>query len=72
VVIDRYWNVLIANDSARRMMEGIPEHVMGPLINAFRISLHPDGIALAVELFYRADEPSELLLRQAPLPLPER
>jgi transcriptional regulator with XRE-family HTH domain len=45
VVIDRYWNVILANDAARRMTEGIPEHVLGPSMNIFRISLHPDGLA---------------------------
>jgi transcriptional regulator with XRE-family HTH domain len=45
VVIDRYWNIVIANDSAQRMMEGLPEHVIGPTPNIFRLSLHPEGLA---------------------------
>jgi transcriptional regulator with XRE-family HTH domain len=45
VVIDRYWNIVIANGSAQRMMEGLPEYVAGPTPNIFRLSLHPEGLA---------------------------
>jgi transcriptional regulator with XRE-family HTH domain len=45
IVIDRYWNIVLANISAQRMMEGLPEHVVGPTPNVFRLSLHPDGLA---------------------------
>jgi hypothetical protein len=45
LVIDRYWNVVLANAGAIRLSEGLPKHVLGPPLNIFRISLHPDGLA---------------------------
>jgi transcriptional regulator with XRE-family HTH domain len=45
VVIDRYWNVVLANSGAFRLIDGLPEHVLGPPTNLFRVSLHPDGLA---------------------------
>ena len=45
VVIDRQWNVVLANGAAGAMTEGLPAHVMGPRLNVFRVSLHPDGLA---------------------------
>lgn len=45
LVIDRYWNVVLANAAALRFTDGLPEHVVGPPLNIFRISLHPDGFA---------------------------
>jgi transcriptional regulator with XRE-family HTH domain len=45
LVIDRYWNVVIANRAASRMVEGLPSEVVGPPLNVFRVSLHPDGLA---------------------------
>jgi hypothetical protein len=45
LVIDRYWNVVLANAGALRLTEGLPQHVVGPPMNIFRVSLHPDGLA---------------------------
>lgn len=45
IVIDRAWNVLLANDAALAFTEGVPAHLLEPRINVFRISLHPDGMA---------------------------
>jgi transcriptional regulator with XRE-family HTH domain len=45
LVIDRYWNVVLANRAAERFLAGLPEHVIGPELNVFRMSLHPDGLA---------------------------
>lgn len=47
VVIDRRWDVLLANAAASRLVEGLPEHVVGPRLNVFRVCLHPDGLAAA-------------------------
>ncbi len=47
VVIDRRWNVLLANAAASRLVDGLPEHVVGPRLNVFRVCLHPDGLAQA-------------------------
>ena len=45
MVIDRYWNVVLANASATALTEGLPAHVIGPPTNIFRVSLHPDGLS---------------------------
>lgn len=45
VVIDRAWNVLLANDAALLFAEGLPEHLLTPTMNVFRVCLHPDGLA---------------------------
>lgn len=45
VVIDRAWNVLLANGAALALTEGLPEHLLTPTVNVFRVCLHPDGLA---------------------------
>ena len=45
VVIDRYWNVVLANSAALALVQDLPEHILGPPLNIFRVSLHPDGLA---------------------------
>jgi hypothetical protein len=45
LVIDRYWNVVLANRAASRMVDGLPAEVLGPPLNVFRVSLHPNGLA---------------------------
>jgi hypothetical protein len=45
VVIDRLWNVMLSNEAATLLVAGLPEHVLGPPLNVFRLCLHPDGLA---------------------------
>jgi transcriptional regulator with XRE-family HTH domain len=45
VVIDRVWNVVLANAAAARLTEGLPPEVRTPVLNVFRVCLHPDGLA---------------------------
>jgi transcriptional regulator with XRE-family HTH domain len=45
VVIDRQWNVVLTNTSAGALTAGIPDHVLTPTLNVFRVCLHPDGLA---------------------------
>lgn len=45
VVLDRHWNIVLANDAASQLIGGLPAGLLTPKINAFRISLHPDGLA---------------------------
>jgi transcriptional regulator with XRE-family HTH domain len=45
VVIDRAWNVLLANDAAFAFVDGVPAEVVSPDMNVFRLCLHPDGLA---------------------------
>lgn len=45
VVIDRYWDVLLANEAARALVSTLPSGLLAQPINMFRASLHPDGFA---------------------------
>ncbi len=45
IVLDRHWNVVLANVGAQALAALLPEHLTGPPMNVFRASLHPDGLA---------------------------
>lgn len=45
VVIDRCWNIVGANAAASALTAGLPEELLGPPVNVYRLSLHPDGLA---------------------------
>jgi hypothetical protein len=45
VVIDRQWNIVLANRAASGLLNGLPAAVVGPRQNVFRLCLHPDGLA---------------------------
>jgi transcriptional regulator with XRE-family HTH domain len=45
VVVDRWWNLVEANDALLTFAAGAAEHLLSPPINVLRLSLHPDGIA---------------------------
>ncbi|MCX2966623.1 helix-turn-helix transcriptional regulator [Gordonia aquimaris] len=45
LALDRAWNVVLANESARSLAAMLPPHLTGPPFNLFRASLHPDGFA---------------------------
>lgn len=45
VVLDRSWNIVLANSSARRLVELLPTELRTEPINMFRASLHPEGLA---------------------------
>lgn len=45
VVIDRAWNVLLANEGALAFTDGVPDHLLAPRMNVFRLCLHPEGLA---------------------------
>lgn len=61
VVIDRSWNVLLANDAALALTIGVAPHLMEDGINVFRVSLHPEGIAARTTNF---EEWGAYLIRQ--------
>jgi transcriptional regulator with XRE-family HTH domain len=61
VVIDRQWNVLLSNDAASVMTGGLPDEVVGPIPNVFRMCLHPAGLAARTRNF---DDWAGYLLRQ--------
>jgi transcriptional regulator with XRE-family HTH domain len=45
IALDRYWNITMTNRAAGMLTAGVPEHLLVPTANAYRISLHPDGLA---------------------------
>ena len=45
VVVDRWWNLVAANDSVGVLVEGVAPELMAPQFNVLRASLHPDGLA---------------------------
>jgi transcriptional regulator with XRE-family HTH domain len=45
VVIDRAWNVVVANRAALALVAGLPPALSGPPLNVYRACLHPDGLA---------------------------
>lgn len=51
LVVDRHWNVVLANGGGRRLAAALPPALTTPTINVFRASLHPDGLARITENF---------------------
>ncbi len=65
LVLDRHWNVVMANPPAMALAALLPPALLQPVFNVFRASLHPQGLAAYTENF--ADWASYLLraLRRA-------
>jgi transcriptional regulator with XRE-family HTH domain len=65
IVIDRQWNVLLANDASAALLHGLPPEVLGPspdiAPNVYRVCLHPDGLSARTLNF---DEWGSYLLQQ--------
>lgn len=61
LMLDRHWNVVLANDAAQGLMALLPAELVEPSVNVFRASLHPDGLS-AVTLNF--DEWGAYLLQQ--------
>lgn len=45
VVLDRRWNVVATNTAALLLADGVADHLLGPPMNVFRVSLHPEGLS---------------------------
>jgi transcriptional regulator with XRE-family HTH domain len=45
LVVDREWNVVLANRGAGHLAAMVAPRLAGPPLNVFRASLHPDGMA---------------------------
>ena len=45
LVVDRAWNLLLANRSTGALVALLPEHLLVPPVNVYRAVLHPDGLA---------------------------
>src|SRR3954469_25802150 len=44
VAVDRRWDVVNANDASFALVEGIDPSLLGPPLNVYRITLHPNGL----------------------------
>ncbi|MEU0875558.1 helix-turn-helix transcriptional regulator [Nocardia brasiliensis] len=45
VVVDRVWNVVTGNAAMSVLLHGIPDHLLLPQPNVYRLVLHPEGLA---------------------------
>lgn len=45
LAVDRHWNLLLSNRPAQALLQGVAPHLLTPVANVLRISLHPDGLA---------------------------
>ncbi|MFI6165612.1 helix-turn-helix domain-containing protein [Nocardia sp. NPDC051052] len=45
VVVDRWWNVVTGNAAMGVLTHGVPEHLLLPRPNVYRLVLHPAGLA---------------------------
>jgi transcriptional regulator with XRE-family HTH domain len=45
ILIDRCWNIVATNSAAAALTAGMPESLLGPPANVYRLCLHPDGLA---------------------------
>ncbi|MGN8153131.1 helix-turn-helix domain-containing protein [Agrobacterium sp. 22094] len=48
LAVDRHWNLVLANDSARQMLIGIDERLLRPPVNVLRATFHPQGLAPSI------------------------
>jgi transcriptional regulator with XRE-family HTH domain len=49
VVVDRWWNVVMANDGSMALLGDVADHLLAPPINAYRVTLHPEGLSSRIE-----------------------
>lgn len=45
LVVDAMYNVHAANRGILMLLDGIPQHLLAPPLNAMRLTLHPEGLA---------------------------
>lgn len=45
LVMDRHWNLVLANEAALIMTQGVAEHLLQAPLNVVELTLHPDGLA---------------------------
>jgi transcriptional regulator with XRE-family HTH domain len=48
IVVDGCYNVVAANQGILMLLEGVPEHLLTPPLNAMRLTLHPQGMAARI------------------------
>jgi transcriptional regulator with XRE-family HTH domain len=45
LAVDRHWNLIAANRTVPRLIEGAAPELVRPPVNVLRLSLHPEGLA---------------------------
>ncbi|MGW0395983.1 helix-turn-helix domain-containing protein [Streptomyces sp. NPDC003042] len=45
MIVDGTYQVIAANRGVTMLLDGLPEHLLTPPLNAMRITLHPEGLA---------------------------
>ena len=45
VVVDRGWDLVMANQGSQAFLDGVADHLLEPPGNSYRITLHPEGMA---------------------------
>src|SRR5689334_20802192 len=45
ILINRWWELVDANDAIAPLLDGVAPHLMEAPVNVLRVSLHPDGMA---------------------------
>lgn len=49
LVMDRHWNLVMANESAFAWAASVSPELLGPPLNVLRLTLHSDGLASTIE-----------------------
>ena len=59
IAVDRRWDLVNANAQAMTLVDGVDPALLGPPLNVYRVSMHPDGLRSRIENF---DEYADHLL----------
>lgn len=51
LVMDRHWNLVMANEAALALTAGVADHLVEPPMNVVDLTLHPDGLAPSISNF---------------------
>ena len=51
LVVDRWWNLLLANRPVELLLSDVRSDLLAPPVNVLRVSLHPDGLACGITNF---------------------
>jgi hypothetical protein len=51
IVVDRVWDLVLANTGAQFLLEGVDPALLEPPLNVLRVSLHPQGFAPRIDDF---------------------
>ena len=51
LVVDRQWNLVLANRAIGVLLTGVSDALLAPPVNVLRVALHPDGLAPRITNF---------------------